>query len=228
MHDVGPPFWRRHVNALYDLEARLASITNPAGCYFLANRSFTPAGQLAGQQFGVASGTPVLAESASYNNMLQPFQMLFAPAGGGGMTVQYQWGAAIDAGGNVTSADNNGSLRGLADLGASGRSQTYAYDDLGRISHVGGGDGLITTDFAIDPLGNRNQQQNGTLDELFPSDPATNRVLGFSYGAAGRMLAGTFGTVAAQRGFTWAAQFQIPTHILCHRTGPRAGKPSTE
>src|SRR6185437_2908076 len=203
---VGPTGFT--MNAAYDLEARLASISNPAGGYFLANRSFSPGGQVLGQSLGVNGGSTALAEWLSYNNMLQPFQMEFAPAGGGGMTVQYQWGAAIDDSGNVTSADNNGSLRGLADLGASGRSQTYAYDDLGRISSAGGGDGLISASFTIDPLGNRNQQ-SGTLNEYFPSDPATNRVLGFSYDAAGRMLAGTFGTVAAQRGFTWDPSGQM-------------------
>src|SRR6185437_4124260 len=130
------------------------------------------------------------------------------PAGGSGMTVQYQWGAAIDGSGNVTSADNNVSLRGLADLGASGPSQAYAYEDLGRISSAGDGDGLISASFTIDPLGNRNQQP-GSLNEYSPSDPAANRVLGFSYDAAGRMLAGSFGTVAGQRGFTWDPSGQM-------------------
>src|SRR6185437_7800723 len=57
---VGPTGFT--MNAAYDLEARLASISNPAGGYFLANRSFSPGGQVLGQSLGVNGSSTALAE----------------------------------------------------------------------------------------------------------------------------------------------------------------------
>ncbi|MGH9525254.1 MAG: RHS repeat-associated core domain-containing protein, partial [Terriglobales bacterium] len=180
----------RVFNYSYDADARMVQIQDAStGTAYLGSVAYNPADEVTAEKFGGNA----LAMSASYNNMLQPFQIAYSPSGGGGVTLQFQWGASIDASGDVTSGDNNGALRAMNDVTDPSLSMTYAYDDMNRLVSSAESDNTINVSFDIDQFGNRNGQ-SGTLSEPFASSGTTNQIdsAGFTYDAAGRMTEGAW------------------------------------
>lgn len=111
---VASPSGLRTLRYTYDTEGRATALQdNGNSYYFVGSRTFNAASQLTGQQFVPTQNW--LQGSIAYNNDGQPWQLDYIAFGGNEVKLQYQWGAAIDASGNVTSNDNDGTLRKLVD-----------------------------------------------------------------------------------------------------------------
>lgn len=104
----------RQFDYRYDVESRLTGLyDNGNGYYFLCNRSFNAAGQIMAET--MSPGHPDQTTiSRAYNRDLQPWQINY---NSGSLTLQYQWGASIDANGNVTSGDDDGTLQCQVSIG---------------------------------------------------------------------------------------------------------------
>jgi len=187
----------RAVNYSYDAKGRLMTAVDSAGTpTYLADRQFNAADQIVSQHIGAAQPNPIpLSFTGVYNNMLQPFTMTYKGSTSGNLILQYQWGATIDVNGNVTSNDNNGTLRQVSDNAYT--PITYTYDDLNRVATAAGG---VTAQEAFDRYGNRTGQ-TGNLTQTTPAD-AGNHLTGFGYDAAGRLTSGSWSGVNS-RSFTW-------------------------
>ena len=203
----------RQFNYSYDMLARLRSIVDAStGIYYLDRPAgaFNPASEVLTQYFGGTSTSSPLSMTAGYNNMLQLFDLKYLQAGSGGMELQYVWGNTIDGSGNVTSSDNDGTLRQMKDLTNSSLSMNYTWDDMNRLVSAAESDSLIKVTETFDPFGNRNNQ-SGTLNESFSSSSSTNQITGFTYDAAGRLIAGSWGS-ASSRSFSWDAQSELTAY----------------
>ncbi len=130
--------------------------------------------------------------------------------GGNEVKLQYQWGAAVDAGGSVTSSDDDGTLRKLIDATNANWTLTYGHGDLNRVSSAASTDNAIDINESYDAYGNRNAR-SGTLNESFAASATTNRITGFTFDAAGRLQAGNFGALGA-RSFAWDPAGQLASY----------------
>ena len=191
-------------NYSYDAKARLVQAADSGGLKYVDGRVFNAGDQITAQTFGDTGTSHAMALTASYNNVLQPWQLSYTPAAGSPLTLQYQWGASIDTGGNVTSADNNGTVRAVVDATNGNRTLRYTYDDLNRIASAVQADSTINASFSIDP--------QGTLyNTTFTDNTATNRLNGLGYDGAGRVLSGSWGGVSS-RAFTWDPEGKMLTY----------------
>ena len=191
-------------NYSYDVKARLTAATDSGGLNYLDGRTFNAADQITAQTFGDTGAAHAMTFTASYNNMLQPWQLSYAPSSGSALSLQYQWGGSIDGYGNVTSADNNGTLRALIDATSSSRTITYGYDDMNRISSAHQSDGTINTSYTIDSEGNLS-------NSTFTDNSTNNRLNGLTYDGAGRVLAGSWGGVSSRQ-LTWDPDGKLLTY----------------
>ncbi|MGH9541323.1 MAG: RHS repeat-associated core domain-containing protein [Terriglobales bacterium] len=207
---IASPSTLRTLRYTYDIKGRPTALQDNGNSFsFISGRSYNSADQLTTQQFVPSAG--MLVEDVSYNSDLQPWQFDLLGYGSNDTKLQYQWGASIDGSGNVTSGDDNGTLRKLLFPNTTAWSVTYSHDDLGRVSAANSGDSLINVSENYDQYGNRNSQ-SGTLNESFPADPATNRVTGFGFDAAGRLTSGDWGA-AGQRALQWFASGSLQSYV---------------
>ncbi len=205
----------RQFNYAYDAKARLTGIEdNSTGTYYLDRPSgaFNSADQIISQYLGGTTASSPLAMTAQYNNVGQLYDLKYLQSGGGGAEWQYQWGASVNSSGDVTSNDNNGTLREMIDVSDSTQDMTYTYDDMNRVATaVEGNGGNMDLTFSIDPLGNRNNQAaSAGLNEYFPATASNNQISAFTYDAAGRLTAGNWDSDS--RGFAWDAQGELETY----------------
>ncbi len=185
----------RSLAEAHDANGRLYKIAdNNSGALYLDSRSFSPADQIASQNFGGSA----LQMSYIYNNVLEPTQMQYSPQGGGGYTLTYNW-------------NGNGTLQSMDDSANSNYDMTYAYDDLGRLQQADESDNQIQTTFSIDAFGNRYNQQ-GTLNTTYTANPGTNQVSGFTYDGAGRVTAGNWNS--NNYSLTWNAANELISYTM--------------
>ncbi|MGH7192550.1 MAG: hypothetical protein ACREJM_03340, partial [Candidatus Saccharimonadales bacterium] len=192
----------------YDPDARMDQIQDGStSTTYLGSVAYNAADEVTSAEFGGNA----LTMSVSYNNTLQPFQVSYSPSGGGGVTLQFDWGATVNASGDVTSDDNDGTLRQMVDVTNSSLSMTYTYDDMNRLYSAVESNNTINVSLSVDQYGNRDSE-SGTLSEPFASSATNNQIAssGFTYDAAGRMTAGSWAGVS--RTMAWDALNQLTAY----------------
>ncbi|HLJ85745.1 MAG TPA: RHS repeat-associated core domain-containing protein [Candidatus Angelobacter sp.] len=201
-----PNFSTYHMSASYDLAGNMTTLTYPdsrvvAFQYNAANRlnqvQFTqyqgaaaPGGTFYywsvhdtdfspdGTPLFVALGNPV-SERVTLNNRLQLAQKT---------VVSSNLGTFANHTFNYGTSNNNGNLLSVADQISSAYTQTFTYDSLNRLATAG--ESRWGNSYVYDAWGNYLQQNTtsgSSFSHQFQAD-GNNRLVGYSYDAAGNML----------------------------------------
>ncbi|GAB4240677.1 MAG: hypothetical protein Kow00109_15880 [Acidobacteriota bacterium] len=185
----------RHYDAAGRLEALTSSWADAQHPAVLAeNLTYDAAGRLVSVDYG--NGTRSLR---SYNARGQLERLRHGTSGAPGGLLDL--GFDFHLGG-----DNNGLLRRLIDYRDRSRDVSFTYDEYYRLvaaETAGSHWGLA---WSYDAWGNRTAQvvTKGTAPERVTAvDPATNRVVGWSYDAAGNVLSD------GQHSYTWDAENRL-------------------
>jgi len=188
---------RRTVSFSYDTAGRTNSISSAATSYAAAanvsSMTYSAHGGLASETYG--SG---LVHAMTYNPRLQPDHIKLGTAGAPTSILDIEY-TYSDTNPNIH--DNNGNVRTQkVTAGAFFLTQTYTYDQLNRLGSASEKVGSETNprwtqSYGYDRFGNRTSLAN--TGEIPPQtapgvDPATNRLLGFPYDAAGNLAQSNF------------------------------------
>jgi RHS repeat-associated protein len=197
---------------LYNELDQIKSQSNPAG--FTLTHTFNPAGRLtqltsswndaqhpgtllspdASQGYHAHGALKLatlgngLAESATYNNRLQPTELRTYDPGPSTDKLRLTYGF-VDANGK-----NNGNVMSWSATGAQSFSRTFTYDELSRLKTMTGTGGACTgLEWTYDIWGNRTNQNktSGTCGEHHPTILPNNRIAELGYDAAGNVTSDT-------------------------------------
>jgi len=135
-----------------------------------------------------------LTQTAAFNNLLQPCRINVNSSG-----IALAQCADQIPGGNVqdfhfdfnAGGTDNGNLSFFSASGAQNFGRSYTYDALNRLQTMSApGDACSGLNWTYDPWGNRNAQSatGGTCFTFQVSSDGNNRLVGFSYDAAGNIL----------------------------------------
>ncbi|MCU1284169.1 MAG: repeat-associated core domain protein [Acidobacteriales bacterium] len=193
----------RKITDSYDAAGRLGTVTFTSfGASAISNynyyvaSTFTPAGSAQNWTLGNTVG-----EAATLNNRLQPnsYGIAYADATGtyAWMNRNYGYWNGSDpcAIKQNTATSNNGNIVLVIDNLNAGRTQSFCYDNLNRItgawSGAGSGSDAWGQSFTYDPWGNLTQQTawKGTPPNFSAAVNPNNRLVGYGYDAAGNMTA---------------------------------------
>lgn len=183
----------------YDNTGQLSSITENNGKQYASGLTYNPAGQVTGYAMGLSGGSV----NATLGHSAQRLQL---------GSLSYTYGANTLLGltyGYTQNGGNNGQITSVIDGLSSGRSATYGYDALGRLTSFNTTGSASypqqVMSWSYDRYGNRlTQVRNGGTQTVNPS-PSTNR-LNLSYDANGNLTNdGTYG-------LTWDAENRIVSY----------------
>jgi RHS repeat-associated protein len=177
----------RVVQQNVDAIGRLSSISD--GTTYLNGLSYNAAGQPLGYTLGNG-----VQGSFGYNDHLHLASLRYSN-GSGSLKFVYDYTTANSPG-------NNGQIQAehylIADVEDLTKSENFTYDNLGRLSAahtttVNSTPGTWSLQWGYDRLGNRTSQTlvggNVSIGQpQFTIDPATNRIVGYCYDAAGNLL----------------------------------------
>ncbi len=191
--------------AAYDLAGNMTSLTYPSGRK--VSNSYSAAGRETAVNYDSFNGSPVnspywaaavnttspsyfpsgalrqgvlgngLSDTTTYNNRLQVSQVMTGNATTLFMNRGYSYS-------DPANGKNNGNVWLIGDQN-SAHNQTFTYDQLNRITAAAQADNAFSQTFQIDPWGNL--QQSGSPSFAYAAG-ANNRIVGFSYDAAGNQL----------------------------------------
>jgi RHS repeat-associated protein len=195
----------RVVTTGYDNAGRIASVAS-GGKTYADQFTYTPHGAVA----SMSLGDRVMSEQTGYNSRLQPTMIELRRVSGSQLILglDYEYNTAGQA-------NNNGNvLRQTIRVGTGGGtttiSQSYDYDELNRIK-TATETGVWSQAFTYDRWGNRRSVTNtGLLPPPFNGliDEATNRIVGFTYDAAGNVL-----NDGAGNGFQYDGENRQARHV---------------
>lgn len=180
---------------------RPLSATDSTGTQYAGTASYAATGALAGVIYGKATGGfSGMTVTQSYDNRMDLTSLKATSSVGTAINLGYcfyQWvsGACQTSSSNT----NNGNVTAIANNSDTGRTETFSYDPLNRISsattQATSGTDCWGQSFTVDPLGNLttvNSTQAGcSIGTLSATASATTNQLGFtpapSYDQAGNM-----------------------------------------
>jgi RHS repeat-associated protein len=150
------------------------------GANILTVGSYNAAGEILGAAYGNG-----MAASYTYNNQLQLASLVSGSSTTPVLNLTYNYGS-----------QNNGQIVGITDGITPSQSVSYTYDELGRLKTAGTNDvtspNTWNLEFCYDRYGNRlcELPKAGTAAMPFSEitvDPASNRIVGVQYDAAGNV-----------------------------------------
>jgi RHS repeat-associated protein len=172
----------------------------------LSGAMYAPQGALQSAIFGYSSGFAGLTEFDQYNTRLQPALLSAAAPSGTVMSLSYNFHSGSGDNGNVLGITNNKDNT---------RSESFTYDSDNRISKAQGGT-LWGATFTIDAWGNL--IQTGTVAGTTTLAMSVNQqvndanrftLLGYTYDAAGNVLADGVNTGCGSYAYSWNAEEQM-------------------
>ena len=173
------------------------------GTDFVHSATYAPQGALASAVLGwVSGGFAGMTSTYTYNNRLQPVNMKTTHTGGTVTVRDYTYSF-------VSGSINDGQVKSVTNNLATGRSQTYTYEEMNRLataqSQANSGNDCWGLSFGYDRYANLLSASVTKCSAPMLSlsvDPYTNRITnpGFSYGLSGNLTADGSAT------YTWNAE----------------------
>jgi|GEM_PF-2345810 len=188
-----------YLNQAYANTGQLASLTESSGKQYASGLSYNPAGQLTSYAMGLSGGTVNVALGYSAQRM-QLGSLSYTYGANTLFSLSY---------GYTQNGGNNGQITAINDGMSSGRSATYGYDALARLTSFSTAGSVSypqkTMSWTYDRYGNRlTEVTNGSTQTVNPS-PTTNR-LNLTYDANGNLTNdGTYG-------LTWDAENRMVSY----------------
>ncbi|MGH9814913.1 MAG: hypothetical protein ACRD6I_02430, partial [Candidatus Acidiferrales bacterium] len=193
----------REVTYAYDAAARpLSAVDQLNGINYAQSAAYAPHGALSSIALGAGAGFAGINLNSTFNKRLQPQTITAWSTNGVVLDLSYDFNLGVA---------NNGTLKQMANLRASNRTQNFTYDELNRVrtaeSQAASGADCWGLQFGYDIWGNMlsSQVTRCWAPMLSQNVNAQNRLVGYSYDAAGNML--NDGVFA----YTWDAESRIKT-----------------
>jgi RHS repeat-associated protein len=178
---------------------RPTSLIDSSGINYVVGASYAATGALAGAIYGQTTGFNGFNASRTYDSRLDLTSIAVTSSAGTAISLGYcfyQW----SSGACQATGSNNGNLTSIANNVDTGRTQTFGYDSLSRLSsattQATSGADCWGQGFVVDPLANlttiTSTQTGCSIATLSATASATTNRLGFtpapSYDPAGNML----------------------------------------